>query len=100
MSVLKADYPRAVMLTFGCQKRKRVPKTPFFSVAGRGCTPGALTGTVTKKRAKLNDRIVELVDRSGYNWFVMFADEAQRLDVIEYEWHAMCTMSWNDVAFE
>jgi hypothetical protein len=41
MSVLKADYPRAVMLTFGCQKRKRVPKTPFFSVAGRGCTPGA-----------------------------------------------------------
>jgi hypothetical protein len=29
---------------------------------------------------------MELVDRSGHNWFVMFADEAQRLDVIEYEW--------------
>nr|WP_315249446.1 ATP-binding protein [uncultured Duganella sp.] len=87
MSVLKADYPRAVMLTFGCQKKKTHSEDAFFSVLLQAAAhPGALTGTVTKKRAKLTDRIVELVDRSGYNWFVMFADEAQRLDVIEYEW--------------
>ena len=87
MSVLKADYPRAVMLTFGCQKKKTRSEDAFFTVLlDAAAHPGALTGTVTKKRAKLNDRIVELVDRSGYNWFVMFADEAQRLDVIEYEW--------------
>lgn len=42
MSVLKADYPRAVMLTFGCQKKKtRSEDAFFFSVAGRGCTPGS-----------------------------------------------------------
>lgn len=87
MSVLKEDYPKAVMLSFGCQMKKHHSEDAFFSVlltaAGH---PGALTGTITKKRAKLTDKIMELVDRSGHNWFVVFADEAQRLDIIEYEW--------------
>jgi hypothetical protein len=87
MQVLKEDYPKAVILNFGCQKKKSRSEDAFFSVlleaAGHS---GALTGSITKKRSKLNDRIMELVDRSGHNWFVMFADEAQRLDVMEYEW--------------
>lgn len=87
MSVLREDFPKAVMLTFGCQMKRHHSEDAFFSnllvAAGH---PGALTGTIAKKRAKLNDKIVELVERSGYNWFVMFADEAQRLDVFEYEW--------------
>jgi hypothetical protein len=87
MNVLREDYPKAVMLNFGCQMKRHRSEDAFFSVllAAAG-HPGALTGTIAKKRAKLNDKIVELVERSGYNWFVMFADEAQRLDVIEYEW--------------
>lgn len=87
MQVLKEDYPKAVILSFGCQKKKTHSEDAFFSVLLEAAAhSGALTGSITKKRSKLNDRIMELVDRSGHNWFVMFADEAQRLDVIEYEW--------------
>lgn len=87
IQVLKQDFPKAVVLTFGCRKRKNPSEDGFFSVLLDAVGhPGALTGSITKKRAKLNDKITELVDRSGYNWFVVFADEAQRLEVIEYEW--------------
>lgn len=87
MSVLREDFPKAVMLSFGCQMKKHRSEDAFFSLLlGAAGHPGALTGNVSKKRAKLYDKIMELVDRSGHNWFVMFADEAQRLDIIEYEW--------------
>ena len=87
IQVLSEDYPTAVVLSFGCQKKKTHSEDAFFSVLLEAAAhSGALTGNVTKKRAKLNNRIMELVDRSEYNWFFMFADEAQRLDVIEYEW--------------
>jgi hypothetical protein len=85
--ILREDFPRSVILSFGCQAKQYHSEDAFFTVlleaAGH---PGAHTGKVSKKRARLNERIRELVDRSGYNWFVMFADEAQRLGVIEYEW--------------
>lgn len=45
-----------------------------------------ISGTNPRKRARLNEKICQMVDGSGYNWVVCFADEAQRLDVIEYEW--------------
>lgn len=85
--VLKEDFPRAVVISFGCQKKKSHSEDAFFSnlleAAGHA---GYLTGTITRKRARLNERIQELVERSGHNWMVLFADEAQRLDIIEYEW--------------
>jgi hypothetical protein len=85
--ILKEDFPKAVILSFGCQKKKNHSEDAFFSVLLESVYHlGALTGTISKKRSKLNDRIMEMVDKSGYNWFVVFADEAQRLDVIEYEW--------------
>ena len=87
MNVLKEDFPKAVMLSFGCQMKKHHSEDAFFStlLAAAG-HPGALTGNITKKRSKLTDKIMELVDASGHKWLVMFADEAQRLDIIEYEW--------------
>lgn len=85
--VLKEDFPKAVILSFGCQKKKAPSEDAFFTtLLGAASHNGAQSGTITKKRSKLNERIKELVDRSGHNWFVMFADEAQRLDVIQYEW--------------
>lgn len=87
MRVLREDYPKAVVLTFGCQKKRSKSEDAFFSLLLQAVGhPGAFTGSVPKKRARLNERIMELVNRSGHNWFVIFADEAQRLDVIEYEW--------------
>lgn len=87
ISVLREDHPKAVVLSFGCQMKKHHSEDAFFSIllSATGHL-GALTGTISKKRARLTDRIMELVDRSGQNWFVIFADEAQRLDIIEYEW--------------
>lgn len=87
MRVLREDYPKAVLLSFGCQKKKSKSEDAFFSLLLEAVGhPGALNGSIPKKRTRLNERIMELVSRSGYNWFIMFADEAQRLDVIEYEW--------------
>ncbi|QYF93043.1 ATP-binding protein [Massilia sp. PAMC28688] len=84
---LQYDYPGVVCLSCGTEAKKNPSEDAFFTTlleaAGH---PGALTGTVTRKRRRLLERIMELVDASGYNWFVMFADEAQRLEVMEYEW--------------
>lgn len=87
INVLKHDFPRAVVINFGCQKKKSHSEDAFFStlLAAVG-HEGYLTGKIVRKRVRLNERIKELVDRSGHNWVVLFADEAQRLDIIEYEW--------------
>ncbi len=84
---LKEDYPRLVVITFGCQKKKTHSEDAFFAnlldAAGH---KDPLAGNITKKRFRLNERLKELADSSGLNWVVFFADEAQRLDIIEYEW--------------
>lgn len=87
ISVLKTDFPRAVVISFGCEAKKNPSEDAFFSnlLEAAGHT-GYLIGSVTRKRSRLIDRLSELVDGSGYNWVVFFADEAQRLGVIEYEW--------------
>ncbi|XLZ71454.1 ATP-binding protein [Massilia sp. SR12] len=85
--VLKQDYPGAICLTFGAEAKKTSSEDSFFTclleAAGH---QGALTGSVTRKRRRLIERVTELVDGSGLNWVVLFADEAQRLEVMEYEW--------------
>ncbi|MFZ6659087.1 AAA family ATPase [Undibacterium sp. TJN19] len=87
ISCLKIDHPNAVFISFGCEAKKSPSEDAFFSnlleAAGH---KGKLIGNVTKKRSRLIDRLCELVESSGHNWVVFFADEAQRLDVIEYEW--------------
>lgn len=74
-------------MSCGTEAKKTPSEDGFFTTlleaAGH---EGALTGSATRKRRRLLERITELVDASGYNWFVIFADEAQRLKVIEYEW--------------
>jgi hypothetical protein len=86
-NAIQYDFPGAVALSCGTEAKKSPSEDAFFTTlleaAGHS---GALTGSVTRKRRRLIDRISELVDASGYNWFVIFTDEAQRLEVIEYEW--------------
>lgn len=87
IQILKEDFPSAVIISFGCQKKKNHSEDAFFSTLLEATGhQGYLTGTITRKRARLTERLQELVDRSQYNWVVFFADEAQRLDTIEYEW--------------
>lgn len=86
-NALQYDYPGVVVLSCGTEAKRNPSEDAFFTTlleaAGH---PAALTGRVTRKRRRLVERISELVDDSPYRWFVMFADEAQRLDVMEYEW--------------
>jgi len=85
--MLKDDYPKLVIVSFGCQKKKTHSEDAFFAnllkAAGHKDPMG---GSITKKRFRLNERIIEMAASSGLNWVVFFADEAQRLDIIEYEW--------------
>lgn len=87
ISVLRSDFPESVFISFGCEAKKTPSEDGFFSnlleAAGH---KGALIGSITRKRSRLIDRLTELVQKSKHNWIVFFADEAQRLDVIEYEW--------------
>jgi hypothetical protein len=57
MNVLREDYPKAVMLSFGCQMKKHDSEDAFFSplLAAAGHI-GALTGTIPRKRVKLAER--------------------------------------------
>lgn len=85
--VLREDFPGIVVLSFGCHKKKNHSEDAFFAnllkAAGH---PAAESGTITRKRSRLTDRIKERVDKTRYNLVIAFADEAQRLDIIEYEW--------------
>jgi hypothetical protein len=86
-NALQGDYPGVVCLSCGTEAKKTPSEDAFFTTLLEAAGHlGALTGSVTRKRRRLTERIAELVDASGYNWFVIFADEAQRLEVMEYEW--------------
>ena len=86
-NALQYDYPGVVCLSCGTEAKKAPSEDAFFTMLLEASGhPNALTGSVTRKRRRLNERIAELVDASGHNWFVIFADEAQRLEVLEYEW--------------
>lgn len=85
--VLRVDMPGVVILSFGCQKKKNHSEDAFFSNLLKATGhPAAESGSIIRKRARLTDKIKELVDRTRYNLVIAFADEAQRLDIIEYEW--------------
>ncbi|KFC68260.1 ATP-binding protein [Massilia sp. LC238] len=86
ISTLRADFPKSVFISFGCEKKKTPSEDAFFTNLLAAAGHRHLSGTNPKKRRRLIEKICEMVDGSGYNWVVFFADEAQRLDVIEYEW--------------
>lgn len=87
INALQDDYPGVVCLSCGTEAKKAPVEDAFFTTLLEATGHlGALTGSVTRKRRRLIERIAELVDTSGYNWFAIFVDEAQRLEVIEYEW--------------
>lgn len=86
-NALREDYPGVVCLSWGTENKPKPSEDAFFTTlleaAGH---PEALKGNSTRKRRRLIERLTELVDSSEYNWFIMFADEAQRLGTVEYEW--------------
>jgi len=87
VNMLATEYPKIVTLSFLCLRSKSRSEAAFFShllqAAGHA---QAHSGTISHKRSRLIYKLLERVEKSGENLLILFADEAQRLDVDEYEW--------------
>lgn len=85
--MLSVEFPKLVTHEFLCLKSKSRSESAFFSYLLRAVGhkhPHA--GSIDRKRARLIEKLVEQVERSGEHTVMFFVDEAQRLDVFEYEW--------------
>lgn len=86
-SVLKEDFPNIVSISFSCQKKKIPAEAAFFeNLLDAAGHKNSLSGTPSAKRKRLIERLLELAYRSNSKFLVVFADEAHRLEVIEYDW--------------
>ncbi len=86
-ATLKADFPNIVTVTFSCHKKKSPTESSFFSNLLRAVGhEKADTGLAYQKRIRLVNKLLELLVASKQNLLVVFADEAQKLQVEEYEW--------------
>lgn len=84
---LKADFPNIVTVTFSCHKKKTPSEASFFSNLLRAVGhEKAETGVAYQKRIRLLNKLIELLVASKQNVLVIFADEAQKLEIEEYEW--------------
>lgn len=84
---LKTDFPRLVTMTFSCHKKKTPSESSFFtnllSAIGH---ENAESGLAYQKRIRLRNKLIELLEASKQNILVVFVDEAQKLQLEEYEW--------------
>lgn len=84
---LNEIFPGAVCVNFRCETHKSGSEDSFLiallTAVGH---KEPLAGKISRKRHRLLEHICMLADRSGKDWIVFFADEAQKLQVIEYEW--------------
>lgn len=75
------------VLSLECQRKKSPSELAFFANLLVAASHRANTGgTTTAMRQRLNNRLREIAERSNANRIVLFADDAQRLYEIEYEW--------------
>jgi hypothetical protein len=86
-AMLKLDFPGVLTMTFGCEFKKVPSESAFFTNLLEAINhENPDTGTAKKKRSRLYNKLMELISESGQNTLIVFADEAQKLQVEEYEW--------------
>jgi hypothetical protein len=84
---LKEIFPGAVCINFRCETHKSGSEDSFLcALLGAVGHSEPQAGRISRKRIRLIEFICELADRAGKDWFVFFADEAQKLQIMEYEW--------------
>lgn len=86
-NILRDDFGNVPVFSFLCHKKITHSESAFFGnllEAVNHDTPHS--GNIGARRSRLISRIKERVDASQQNLVVFFADEAQRLSIIEYEW--------------
>lgn len=75
------------LIKLACQRKKTPSESAFLSnilsAASHAATSG---GTPSALRIRLINRLREIAERYNSNRIVLFADDAQRLAQIEYEW--------------
>lgn len=85
--MLKLDYPGIVTLRFGCQKRKQPSEGAFFSNLLRWAGHEKHDkGNNKQLRNRLMHLLIDQLVVSPHNFIVVFADEAQKLEIEDYEW--------------
>ncbi|WP_236635435.1 ATP-binding protein [Rhodoferax sp. TS-BS-61-7] len=86
-SALKSDFPNIVTFTFSCHKRKVPSESAFFTnlLFAIGHAESE-KGTAPRKRIRLINTLILQLAKSRQNILVVFADEAQKLELDEYEW--------------
>lgn len=85
--MLRQDYPGIFTFRFGCRRHKVPSESAFFSMLLEAVRhPKSDTGTIKVLRHRLMQFLVDRMAVSPFNFFVVFADEAQKLEKEEYEW--------------
>ncbi|WP_429560104.1 ATP-binding protein [Paraburkholderia youngii] len=85
--LLKQDLPRVVVLTVSSPRNPPRSEGGFFGVlleSAQHARPD--TGSGFRLRRRLYNRYSELVANASGNTLVLFVDEAQRLEILHYEW--------------
>jgi hypothetical protein len=84
---LELEFPKIAVLSFLVRNSRNHGESAFFShLLQEAGHAKAHTGSNSKKRDRLKFKLIETVERSGNNLLLIFVDEAQRMDVDEYEW--------------
>ncbi|WP_421955291.1 ATP-binding protein [Polaromonas sp.] len=84
---LREDFPHLVIIAFDCHKKKIPSESAFFSNLLRAIGhEKAETGSSYVKRVRLLNKLMEMLQASKQNVLVVFADEAQKLEIEDYEW--------------
>lgn len=85
--MLKEDYPKLVVFICTAETKDHPVESSFWEnlLVSVG-HPDPKSGSNSDKRRRLVAKIVADVVRSGLNHFVLFLDEAPRLEAIEYGW--------------
>jgi len=87
VNIIREDYAAVPVFTFLCHKRMVTSETAFFTNLLEAVKHGSPhTGNSSAKRWRLISYVQQKADAGKHNLVVFFADEAQRLSVVEYEW--------------
>jgi hypothetical protein len=86
VQALKEDFPKGVFLITRAQaKEPQSENTILSALLDEVNHSEPFVGSTSVKRATLIEQIRNVVHRSGYNWFMLFVDEAQQLELVEYK---------------
>jgi len=84
---LAMEYPNLPVFVVSSHKKKISSESAFFSKLLTDVKhKHPESGTISAKRTRLNNFLVEKASKSDEDLVIFFIDEAQRFGIVEYEW--------------